>query len=64
MQRWERGRRLRIFGNSAGQTAEEKGMSKNKLSHKTEMNWKQIENTVQTALLGWTCMRCASCVLC
>lgn len=44
MQRWEREGRLRIFGNSAGQTAEEKGMSKNKLSHKTEMNWKQIDN--------------------
>lgn len=43
---------------------QQKGLSKNKLSHKAEMNWKQIDNYCTNKLLGWMCMYCANCVLC
>lgn len=41
-----------------------KGLSKNKLSHKAEMNWKQIDNYCTNSHPYRMYMCCASCVRC
>lgn len=41
----------------------EKGLSKNKLSHKAEMNWKQIDNYCTNSITR-VCLKIALCQPC
>ena len=41
----------------------EKGLSKNKLSHKSEMNWKQIDNYCTNSITR-VCLKIALCQPC
>lgn len=64
LQRWKYGARLRILEIRLGELLKEKGLRKNKLSHKVEMNWKQIDN-YSTNSITWldADMLCKLCVV-